>query len=67
MEMEEVMSEKSERKSEGFWERVEKIAKEVDSWPEWKRNLGGLGSNYCSELQPCRGEYDLNKERGKSD
>ena len=56
MEMEEVMSEKSERKSEGFWERVEKIAKEVDSWPEWKRNLGGLGSNYCSELQPWRGE-----------
>lgn len=51
------MSEKIERKNGGYWEGIEKIAREVDSWPKWKRDLSGLGSNYCSELQPCRDEY----------
>lgn len=58
------MPERIERKSE-YWGRIEKIAQEVDSWPEWKRNLGGLGSNYVSELHPCRGEYDPIKKEGK--
>jgi hypothetical protein len=46
---------------EGYWEHIEKSVKEVESWPEWKRNLSGFGSNYCSELQPLRCE-GLDKE-----
>lgn len=58
------MSEEIKRKrNEKYWENIEKIAREVDSWPSWKRNLSGLGSNYCSELQPCRHEeHDSHKD-----
>ncbi len=31
---------------------IEKISREVDSLPEWKKNTSGFSSNYCSELQP---------------
>ena len=49
---------KIKTKNTEYWKNIEKIAKEVDSWPKWKRDLSGLRSNYCSELQPLRGEYE---------
>ncbi len=37
-------------------ESIERNAREVYSWPKWKRDLSGFRSNYPSELQPCQGE-----------
>lgn len=54
------MAKSRKKKEEGFWERVARISKEVDTWPESKKYLGGFSSNYCSELQPI--QYSCNKE-----
>ncbi len=44
---------KTKKKKDGdYWKFIEKICREVDSWPKWKKDLSGLESNYCSELQP---------------
>lgn len=43
-------------KEEGFWERVARISKEVDAWPESKKILGGFESGYPSERQPVKGQ-----------
>ena len=43
-------------------ESIERNAREVGSWPQWRRNLGGFRSNYPSELQPCKGEL-IDKEK----
>ncbi|TSC96730.1 MAG: hypothetical protein Athens071426_458 [Parcubacteria group bacterium Athens0714_26] len=51
------------KKELSFWERVEKISRQVDRWPKLKQNLGGFGSNYCSELQPLRGESQEETEK----
>lgn len=51
------------KKELSFWERVEKISRQVDRWPKLKQNLGGFESNYCSELQPIRGESQEETER----
>lgn len=43
-------------------ESIKKIAQEVRTLPQWQRDLSGFRSNYCSELQPCKGEL-IEKEK----
>lgn len=43
-------------RSESYWKFIEDISDEVDKWPKSKKDLSGLESNYCSELQPVRDE-----------
>lgn len=44
-------------------ESIKKIAQEVRATlPQWQRDLSGFRSNYCSELQPCKGDL-IEKEK----
>ncbi len=41
-------SKKAERTStkKNKWELIESASKEVNTWPQWKRNLSGVESDY---------------------
>ncbi len=48
------MLKRVKKKEEDYRESLERIFREVDSWPKWKKLSGHY--NNCSELQPCVGE-----------
>ncbi|MCK5243203.1 hypothetical protein KAR34_12210 [bacterium] len=45
------MKNKTIEEKKNYWESIEEADKEVKTWSPWKRNLSGLKSNYCLELQ----------------
>lgn len=45
----------TEKEINAYWAFVEKTAKEVDSWPAWKRNGSGLNlpARKCNRHDDC--------------
>lgn len=43
-----VKMDKSTPEKKAYWDRVEKIAKEVESWPEYKDRSSWLYKNYST-------------------